>query len=221
MADVPVSEYFDRQYGATERYWWKAENRYDTDPDTYTRSLLTQLTLRLVRGRPPGRVLDLGAGEGADSIRLAGLGHQVDAVEISAVAAGKIARFAGEAGVDVGVTVADVTAYRPAGLYDLIICNGVLHYVEDKEAVIRMMQNATAPGGLNVISCWSTWSAIPEYHNRVATHPDDEDGVIVKLYKDWVKEIQYFDRDKPETAHSDLPPHAHSHIKLIARKPEP
>jgi SAM-dependent methyltransferase len=221
MADVPVSEYFDRQYGATERYWWKAEDRYDTDPDTYTRSLLTQLTLRLIRDLPPGRVLDLGAGEGTDAIRAARLGHQVEAVEISPVAARKIERFAREMGVEVGVTVADVSGYRPHGLFDLVICNGVLHYIDDKAPVIRMMQDATLPGGLNVISCWSTWSAIPEYHNTVSTHPDDEDGVIVKLYEDWAKEFQYFDRDKPETAHSDLPPHAHSHIKLIARKPEP
>ena len=39
-------------------------------------------------------------------------------------------------------------------------------------------------------------------------------------YKDWRKEFIYFERDKTEAAHSDLPAHRHSHIKLIASKPE-
>lgn len=219
MCAVSVAAYFDGLYGQHERYWWRAKERYSARAEDYPCSLLAQQTLRLVGGRPVGRALDLGAGEGSDSIRLALLGYAVDAVDVSEVGAAKIRRFAGEAGAKVSVTVADISEFRPSGLYEVVICNGVLHYVADKEAVVNAMQAATAPGGLNVISQWSSYTPVPACHDRVPVSVDDEDGLVVKLYEHWQKELLYFERDKPETAHGDLPPHSHSHVKMIARRP--
>jgi hypothetical protein len=69
-----------------------------------------------------------------------------------------------------------------------------------------------------MISLWSTFTDLPACHDVVPTYPDDEDGVVTKLYEDWFTELLYLERDKSESAHSDLPSHRHSHIKLIARK---
>jgi tellurite methyltransferase len=164
-------------------------------------------------------MLDLGAGEGADSVRLALLGYSVDAIEISKVAIKKILMFAEDAGVNINVEQADIVIYEPGGNYDLIICKGVLQYVEDKKSVIDRMQRATRSGGLNVISLWSTYSPVPECHRSVSVFCDDEDGLVAKLYENWIKEIYYFERDKLESSHSGMPRHSHSHIKMIARKP--
>lgn len=218
---VHVASYFDDLYRPTERYWWRQPDRYSDDPEDYPTSLLTQLTLRLIRGRPPGRALDLGAGEGADSIRLALMGHTVTAVEISEVATEKIKAFAADAGVDVGVVTADIGEYRPDGQFDLVICNGVLHYIRDKTRVIGRMQEATIPGGLNVVSSWTTFTQVPSCHNSVPVYSDDEDGVIAQAYGGWDLKLKYFERDKPEASHSGMPEHSHSHIKLIAEKPKP
>jgi SAM-dependent methyltransferase len=214
-----AADHFDRLYRQSERYWWRDKDRYATDQNAYPYSLLTQHTLRLLSGQPAGRALDLGAGEGADAIRLALLGYQVDAVEVSEVAAGKISRFARDAGVRVGVTVCDVRKFIPEYRYDVIICNGVLHYLDEKEHVVTGMQAATMPGGINVISLWSSYTAVPDCHDSIPVFCDDEDGIVTKLYQGWPKELVYFERDKAETAHSDLPSHRHSHIKLIARRP--
>ncbi len=216
-----VSAYFDDLYSKVPRYWWRQESRYATDPDSFPHSLLTQLTLRLIQDRLPARVLDLGAGEGADAIRLARLGCEVTAVEISNVGAEKIMKFASEAGAVVNVQVSDIAEYRPDGEFDLIICNGVLHYISDKKTIIDRMQRATSPGGLNVVSLWSTYTPVPEYHNRVPVFCDDEDGIVAGMYRSWIMKLCYFERDKTETAHSDMPDHSHSHIKLIARKTAP
>jgi tellurite methyltransferase len=195
--------------------------RYEQDPDAHPRSLLTQQTLRVLKNRSVGRVLDVGAGEGADTIRLAMLGYHVDAVELSGVGAQKIEWFADEAGVGDRVRVfpSDIQDFTPDGLYDVVICNGVLHYIEDKSSVIELVQEATRPGGVNVVSLWSDYTPVPDCHESVAIYCDPEDGVVTASYKEWPKEIIYFERDKLESAHSDLPEHRHSHIKLIASKP--
>ena len=216
-----ISDYFDGVYLGSERYWWRGPERYEVDPESYPLSLLTQQTLRLLKRRPAGRALDIGAGEGSDSIRLAKLGYEVDAVEMSAVGAKKIQCFAEEAGVHdkVRVFAADVQDFEPDGLYDVVICNGVLHYIEGKKSVIELMQQATRPGGINVVSLWSDYTPVPDCHELVPVFRDPEDGEVTKSYQDWRKEFIYFDRDKKESAHSDLPAHRHSHIKLIASKP--
>lgn len=214
-----LSDFFDELYLSEERYWWRDKERYSTDPNSYPTSLLTQMTLRTLEGRPPGRALDLGAGEGADSIRLAMLGYGVYAVELSKVGAKKISAFADEARVTVDVEVADLTAYRPDGYFDVITCNGVLHYVADKVPVVERIQLATRRGGINVISLWSTYTPVPECHSRVPVFCDDEDGMIAKLYEGWITELCYFERGKREMSHGEMPDHSHSHIKMIARKP--
>jgi tellurite methyltransferase len=214
-----LSDFFDELYLSEERYWWRDKERYSTDPKSYPTSLLTQMTLRTLEGQPPGRALDLGAGEGTDSIRLATLGYSVHAVEISKVGAKKITAFADEARVAVDVEVRDVTAYQPNGYFDVIICNGVLHYVADKMAIVERMKMATRSGGINVISLWSTYTPVPECHACVPIYCDDEDGVVTKLYEDWIMELCYLERDKQEMSHGGMPVHSHSHIKMIARKP--
>jgi SAM-dependent methyltransferase len=216
-----LSDYFDEMYRTHDRYWWREPDRHSLKPEDYPSSLLAQQTLRLLAPHPQGRALDIGAGEGSDAIRLALMGYEVDAVELSTVAAAKIKYFANQTGVKVRVTVADAQNYTPDGLYDVIICNGVLHYVEDKDSVISRMQQATCDGGFNVVSLWSNYTPVPECHEFVPVYGDAEDGVVTSRYKAWPKEFIYFERDKPEAAHSDLPPHRHSHIKFIARKPAP
>jgi hypothetical protein len=85
--------------------------------------------------------------------------------------------------------------------------------------VLKMTHEATSAGGIDVISLRSTHSPVPRFHNRVPAFRDDEDGVVVRSYGHWATEIKKFERNKPEKAHTDMPPHVHSHIKLIARKP--
>jgi len=108
-----ISEYFDRVYAGPGRFWWRDDGRYELEPDAYPSSLLTQQTLRLLAERSPGRALDIGAGEGTDAIRLALLGYEVDAVEVSKVGAEKIARFATEADAKLRVIPSDVQDFVP------------------------------------------------------------------------------------------------------------
>lgn len=59
---------WDTRYGATDLVWGGEPNRFVAEEFT---------------GAPPGRALDLGAGEGRNAIWLASLGWQVTAVDFS------------------------------------------------------------------------------------------------------------------------------------------
>lgn len=213
-----VEDFFSARYESISRYWWNVPHAYSVCPEDHGASLMAQQILRYAIARGPGRALDLGSGEGADAIRLARLGWDVEAVELSRSGVRKIERFAAENGVTVRVHHADLVDFEPEGLFDLVVCNGVLHYVADKVAACRKMRRITRLGGVNAVSLWSDFTAVPEFHRVVPTYPDAERGVVVSAYADWPKLLLYFERNRAESGHTDMPPHVHSYIKMIARK---
>jgi SAM-dependent methyltransferase len=213
----PVREFFDRHYTTHERYWWRGDNRYSTDVSAHTAFHATVLAAAARRG--PGAALDLGAGEGADAIRLAKLGYQVDAVEVSPVACEKIERFARSQGVRVTVRNEPAeTARLPAARYDVVLMNGSLHYVRDKPAVLRRVSAASVPDALHAVMLFSTATPVPEEHCVVPVFPDDEDGVVERFYEGWHILLRAYERGRQERSHPGFGPHVHSHIKLVAAR---
>ncbi len=78
---------------------------------------------------PRGRALDVAMGNGRNAIFLAGIGFEVEGVDISPEAAGKALEAARKAGVTLSVCVADLESgyHIDPGAYDLIICFNYLH----------------------------------------------------------------------------------------------
>ncbi len=215
-----IRTFFERAYGSVDRYWWDVDHAYSTDPEDHAPSLLGQETLRIAREHSPGRAIDLGSGEGADAIRLARLGWEVEAVELTEAGSAKISIRARDMGVHIKVHKQDLRDFEPSGLFDIVICNGVLHYIEAKTEVCNKLMSMTHADGVNVISLWSNHTPVPECHQVVPTFPDSERGVVVNAYRGWDKRLLYFERGKLESGHKDMDPHVHSYIKLIAvRRP--
>jgi 2-polyprenyl-3-methyl-5-hydroxy-6-metoxy-1,4-benzoquinol methylase len=178
-----VRTFFDRQYASHERYWWRGENRYSIDPTVHTEFHATLLAVAARRG---SRVaLDLGAGEGADAIRLAKLGYKVDAVEVSAVACEKIARFARSQGVRINVRNEPMETVDLTGSsYDVVLMNGCLHYVRDKSRMLRRVLAASAADAVHAIAVFSTATPVPAEHAVVPVFPDQEGGAVELFYRD-------------------------------------
>jgi SAM-dependent methyltransferase len=215
---MDVADFFDAVYRRYERYWWREPLRYSLDPSDHVQSAMTARLLRVLARRPPGRALDVGAGEGADSIRLALLGYEVDAVDASAVASEKIERFARRARVRVNVLNADVLATELRDEYDVVLCNGVLHYIEDKAKLLRQLQGATAPGGVHAISLFTDYTPLPACHRVVDVFCDREDGVVNEAYRSWGRLAAWAERNKLETKHPGFEAHRHSFVKILAQK---
>ncbi len=101
-------------------------------------------------GWPPGKAIDLAAGEARNSLWLAGLGWCVTAVDFSQVGLEKGRRLAERFGVTERLTFecADLTAYTPEpGAYDLVLLSYLHLGAADRPGIVRRAADAVAPGG--------------------------------------------------------------------------
>lgn len=127
------SREWDERY-SYDGYTWK------TEPNQFVAAELADL--------PPGRALDLAAGEGRNSVWLAGRGWRVTAVDFSRVGLAKGRKLAAERDVDVDWVVADLVDYTPStGVFDLVLI-AYLHLDPPSRAVVLTRATAAlAPGG--------------------------------------------------------------------------
>ena len=99
---------------------------------------------------PPGRALDVGCGEGADVLWLAGRGWQVTGLDWSAVALGRAAEHAAAAGVTHRVewVQGDVDSWQPPeAAYDLVTAHYLHPAAQQRHPVVQRLAAAVAPGG--------------------------------------------------------------------------
>ncbi|MDQ4489975.1 class I SAM-dependent methyltransferase [Sinomonas sp. ASV486] len=129
------SEFWDEFYSERQRVWSGKPNG---------------ALMREVSMISPGRAIDLGCGEGADAIWLAERGWTVTGVDISAVALGRAAAHAAEAGVADRVTwlVSDLAEWEPEQTYDLVTASFLHSPIEmPRERILLAGTRAVAPGG--------------------------------------------------------------------------
>lgn len=124
---------WDTRYAGSERLWSISPNVFLVEE---------------VAGLPPGRALDLAAGEGRNAVWLAEKGWEVTAVDFSGVAAERTRELAEARGVSVDMVVADVTAWTPPPeTFDLVVVL-YLHLAEsDRRNVLARAVRALRPGG--------------------------------------------------------------------------
>ncbi|MFY4722774.1 class I SAM-dependent methyltransferase [Streptomyces sp. LaBMicrA B280] len=100
-------------------------------------------------GLTPGRVLDVGCGEGADAVWLARAGWDVTALEVSGVALERAAGHARDAGLTVRWVHAALTeAALPPASFDLVSAQYPALLRTPGAAAERALLAAVAPGGV-------------------------------------------------------------------------
>jgi SAM-dependent methyltransferase len=98
-------------------------------------------------------ILDTGGGSGNFAVPVARLGHRVTVVDPSPNALFALERRAAEAGVADRIQGVQGDAHglfdvvRPGG-YDVVLCHGVLEYVDDPAEGLRNVIDALRPSGL-------------------------------------------------------------------------
>jgi SAM-dependent methyltransferase len=121
---------WDARYAAPELVW-------SVTPNQFVAAELADL--------PPGRALDLAAGEGRNAIWLAQRGWQVTAVDFSRVALAKGRELADDA--DIEWVCADVTTWRPDPTYDLAVIAYLQVPGDQRRAAVRHAFESLRPGG--------------------------------------------------------------------------
>lgn len=100
-------------------------------------------------------VLDLGAGQGRDTLVAARLGHRVVAVDVSPTGIGQILAAARRERLSVEGVVCDLTEYRPSGTFDVVVLDRIVHMlktVENKLALLATAARATVDGGYVLVA---------------------------------------------------------------------
>ncbi|MER5641345.1 class I SAM-dependent methyltransferase [Kitasatospora sp. NPDC002227] len=134
------SQAWDARYGVAPSMWGAEPNRW---------------VVGELADLPAGRALDLAAGEGRNSLWLAGRGWRVTAVDFSAVAVERARGLAEAAGLAERLTLvrADLLDYRPeAGAYDLALVAYLHLPAEQRRGVLRRAAEALAPGGTLLVT---------------------------------------------------------------------
>ncbi|MBO4273856.1 FAD-dependent oxidoreductase [Microbispora triticiradicis] len=131
------------------------EERYRSRPAVWSGRPNPQLVTEAA-GLPPGRALDVGSGEGADSVWLAERGWRVTGTDISATALKRAAAHAADAGPEVAARIewlhADLRDHPlPEGAYDLVSAQYMHLPGESRRALYARLAAAVAPGGTLLI----------------------------------------------------------------------
>ena len=131
------------------------EERYQASPAVWSGRPNPQLVAEAA-GLAPGRALDVGSGEGADAVWLAGRGWRVTAADISATALERAAAHAAAAGPEIAGRIewthADLRDQAPAeGAYDLVSSQFMHLPGEARRELFARLAAAVAPGGTLLI----------------------------------------------------------------------
>jgi len=191
-----------REYARTpDRFIW------GTGPSSLARDVATRLA-------PRARVLDLGCGEGRDSVFLAERGHAVVGLELSVAGLRKAARLAAGRGVRVPWVCAALPALPLRGPFDLVFSCGSIHYVSqaDRPGLFEELRALTRRGGYHAHVVFTGRRIYREKDEVVHYFAPHE---LREAYRDWI--VLRREEGLIRCAQDGVP-HEHSVETLLARR---
>ena len=191
-----------REYARTpDRFIW------GTGPSSLARGIARRLPSR-------ARVLDLGCGEGRDSVFLAERGHAVVGLELSIDGLRKAARLAADRGVLASWVCAALPSLPLRGPFDLVFSCGSIHYVAsaDRPRLFQELRALTRSGGYHAHVVFTGRRVYREKGETVHYFAPRE---LRDAYRDWT--VLRHEQGLIRCAQDGVP-HTHSVETLLARR---
>lgn len=162
--------------------------------------------------------MEIGSGEGRDSIFFARNGYQVRGFDFSAEGVKKSIAWADELNLSIDFFQADINEHRLDKPYDVVFASGALHYIPQhlREEIISNYKSFTNPGGVHAFM-------VPIYKPFIPRNPQDDpleqnwiSGEILTHYYDW--KIEFFSEEILDDIFSDFK-YKFPVNRIIAREP--
>lgn len=181
------------------------------------------------------RVLDIGAGQGRNSLPLARSGCQVTALDPSPVALETIRQAAAAEELDITYVQQDFMTFEPPGVFDVILCFGlvqILRYQECASLVTRLHQ-WLRPGGTLFLTAWHmedpSFARLAREWERLGIRsfrsPDGEKhrmflekGEVLKLFFRW-QAVHHWEGLGPVHRHGAGSEERHGDIEAVLTRP--
>jgi len=122
------------------------DKRYSTKDLVWT-GRANQFVEEHLASLEPGSAIDLGAGEGRNSVWLATRGWDVTAVDFSQVGLDKALQLAADNGVAIKTDRADATTYEPQDQIDLVVLSYLQLGPEAQRTILEHAATWLRPGG--------------------------------------------------------------------------
>lgn len=172
--------------------------KYGTHPNAFLLSQASRLS-------SAARILVPGDGEGRNSVWLASQGHQVLAMDGSAVGLAKAQALAAEQGVRIATQLADLADWQPpAGAFDALVLTYVHLPPAIRASAHQRLADALRPGGLLILEAFH-----PKQLERSSGGPKQLDMLyaLADLEADFAGRLQWLLREEVETVLDEGPGH--------------
>ena len=197
---------YENQYGDDDYFWGIVP------------STMCLKVLELLPQDRPLKLLDIGCGEGKDSVFFARCGYEVSAFDISERGLEKVKRLADAAHVNVRAFRANIWDYRLNEYYDVLYSSGVLHYIkpELRDEVMKNYRTHVSTDGLVALHTFVTKPFIERDDQRKIVWLW-KSGELFTYFHDWYIEScsEYI-----FNCNSSGMPHKHAANRLFARNIE-
>lgn len=169
----------------------------------------------------PCKVLDIGCGEGRNSLYLAGRGHSVTAVDPSVAALKKLQLWSSRTGHPVRTELSRIQNWTIDDRYEIVLAHGCLHYLSRLELadLCTRLKHNTVPGGLHLFTFHlfdTDDDVLPEMKEAGHMNPLRL-GELRCFYEDW-HVVAWENYDKWDS-HPGIGSHMHPVEKWVLRAP--
>ena len=181
-----------------------------------------------------GRILDIGVGQGRNSLPLARRGFQLTGIDPFEQAIRSTRQNAARVGVSVELWKGDFRDFVPAEPFDAVLAFGLVQ-VLDRPSIALLCERLSAwlrPGGLVFLSAWHTgdprYAHIEQTAERIGVGsyrmgPGSirtflGSGGLLELFDGW-RPLHHWEGMGPWHRHGDGPQERHGRIELVAVRP--